>query len=148
MFWFIWFISIIQQIVTAIRCNDLQTPVKRLANERHKLKMGGIERHHSIYRDLLFLAVIAIGRQNSDLSNFHQEYASVFDQLSEKECNMYFRNQDLPPSATTMLCRAYFKPLILISWHKQQRIVAEMLRITTIPYRRSLFWDMDLVYFL
>lgn len=76
--------------------------------------MGGIERSHSIYRDILFLALIAIGRNNVDMTTFHREYAAIFDKLTEKECNMLYRNQDLPPSAAMLLCRAYFKPLILL----------------------------------
>lgn len=76
--------------------------------------MGGIERSHSLYRDILFLALTAIGRPNVDLATFHREYAAAFDKLSERECNMYYRNQDLPPSAATILCRAYFKPLMLL----------------------------------
>lgn len=105
--------SVIQQIISAIRCNDLLTPVKRLANERHKLQNNGVNRTHSIYRDILFLALTAIGRSNVDLATFHREYASIFDKLTEKECKMFYRNQDLPPSAATIFCRAYFKPLLL-----------------------------------
>ncbi|KRF94110.1 DENN domain-containing protein Crag isoform X2 [Drosophila mojavensis] len=105
--------NVIQQILSAIRCNDLATPLKRLANERHKLKSSGVERSHSFYRDILFLALTAIGRANVDMATFHREYAAVFDKLTERECNMYYRNQDLPPSASTIFCRAYFKPLLL-----------------------------------
>ncbi|KAH8289587.1 hypothetical protein KR054_007452 [Drosophila jambulina] len=105
--------NVIQQIISAIRCNDLATPLKRLANERHKLKSDGVERSHSFYRDILFLALTAIGRTNVDLATFHREYAAVFDKLTERECNMYYRNQDLPPSASTIFCRAYFRPLLL-----------------------------------
>lgn len=107
------FSSVIQQIISAIRCNDLGTPLKRLANERHKLKSNGVERSHSFYRDILFLALTAMGRANVDLATFHREYAAVFDKLTERECNMYYRNQDLPPSASTIFCRAYFRPLLL-----------------------------------
>lgn len=109
----LFFCSVIQQILSAIRCNDLATPLKRLANERYKLKNNGVERSHSLYRDILFLALTAIGRANVDLATFHREYAAVFDKLTERECNMYYRNQDLPPSASTIFCRAYFKPLLL-----------------------------------
>ncbi|XP_065083443.1 DENN domain-containing protein Crag isoform X2 [Ochlerotatus camptorhynchus] len=105
--------AVMQQVIASIRCSDLLTPVKRLANERHKLKHRGVDRTHSIYRDLLFLALIAIGRSNIDLISFHREYAAVFDKLTEKECNMYYRSQDLPPSSAAIFCRAYFKPLML-----------------------------------
>lgn len=89
------------------------TPVKRLANERDKLKHRGVDRPHSIYRDILFLALTAIGESNVDMSFFHREYAAVFDKLTEKECNTYYRSQDLPPSNAAICCRAYFKPLLL-----------------------------------
>ncbi|XP_052849229.1 DENN domain-containing protein Crag isoform X1 [Drosophila gunungcola] len=105
--------NVIQQIISAIRVNDFATPLKRLANERHKLKSNGVERSHSFYRDILFLALTAIGRSNVDLATFHRDYAAVFDKLTERECNMYYRNQDLPPSASTIFCRAYFRPLLL-----------------------------------
>lgn len=105
--------AVMQQVIASIRCNDLLTPIKRLANERHKLKHRGVDRTHSIYRDILFLAFIAIGRSNIDLISFHREYAAVFDKLTEKECNTYYRSQDLPPSSAAIFCRAYFKPLML-----------------------------------
>lgn len=105
--------SVIQQVISAIRCNDLLMPVKRLATERDKLKLRGVDRMHSIYRDILFLALTAIGRSNIDMAFFHREYAAVFDKLTEVECNTYYRSQDLPPSSTAMCCRAYFKPLQL-----------------------------------
>ncbi|XP_055635236.1 DENN domain-containing protein Crag isoform X1 [Toxorhynchites rutilus septentrionalis] len=105
--------AVMQQVIASIRCNDLLTPVKRLANERHKLKHRGVDRTHSIYRDILFLAFIAIGRPNIDLISFHREYAAVFDKLTEKECNTFYRSQDLPPSSSAIFCRAYFRPLML-----------------------------------
>ncbi|XP_049281362.1 DENN domain-containing protein Crag isoform X1 [Anopheles funestus] len=105
--------TVMQQIIASIRCNDLLTPVKRLANERQKLKHRGVDRTHSIYRDMLFLAFIEIGRADIDLISFHREYAAVFEKLTEKECNTFYRSQDLPPSPTAIFCRAYFKPLLL-----------------------------------
>ncbi|KAG4076369.1 hypothetical protein HA402_005812 [Bradysia odoriphaga] len=105
--------TVIQQVITSLRCSDLLTPVKRLATERDKLKLRGVDRSHSIYRDILFLALTAIGRSNIDMAFFHREYAAVFDKLTEIECNTYYRSQDLPPSAAAMCCRAYFKPLQL-----------------------------------
>lgn len=110
---FFFCISVIQQVISALRCNDLSTPIKRLATERDKLKLRGVDRSHSIYRDILFLAFTAIGHANIDMAFFHREYAAVFDKLTEIECNTYYRSQDLPPSPTVMCCRAYFKPLQL-----------------------------------
>lgn len=115
-----WFCRVIQQVISAVRCNDLLTPVRRLANERHKLKGRGVDRTHSIYRDILFLALTAIGRANIDMGFFHREYALVFDKLTEKECKTYYRSQDLPPAAAAICCRAYFKPLLL-PWQLDNR---------------------------
>lgn len=105
--------SVIQQVISALRCNDLLTPIKRLAIERDKLKLRGVNRSHSIYRDILFLAFTAIGRPHIDMPFFHREYATAFDKLTEHECNTYYRTQDLPLSAAAICCRAYFKPLQL-----------------------------------
>lgn len=90
------------------------TPVKKLANERHKLLNNrGVDRTHSIYREILFLALTAIGHSNIDMEFFHREYIHVFDKLTKDECNTYYRAQDLPPSTTSLACRAYFRPLML-----------------------------------
>lgn len=105
--------SVIQQVLSALRCNDLSTPVKRLATERDKLKHRGVDRTHSIYRDILFLALTAIGRTHLDMAHFQREYAAAFDKLTQHECNTYYRSQDLPPSAAAICCRAYFRPLQL-----------------------------------
>lgn len=102
-------------MISSIRCNDLMTPVKRLANERSKLKNRGVERTYSIYRDILFLAFVAIGRDNIDVHAFHREYATVFDKLktTEKKDNLY-HSQDFPPTNSALFCRAFFKPLLLL----------------------------------
>jgi DENN domain-containing protein 4 len=114
-FFFSFFHRTIQQMISSIRCNDLMTPVKRLANERNKLKNRGVERTHSIYRDILFLAFVAIGRDNIDVQAFHREYAAVFEKLTliEKKDNLY-HSQDLPPTSSALFCRAFFKPLLLL----------------------------------
>jgi hypothetical protein len=93
----------------------LTTPVKKLANERNKLKNRGVERTHSIYRDILFLALVAIGREHIDVQAFHREYATVFEKLTiiEQKENLY-HSQDLPPTSSALFCRAFFKPLLLI----------------------------------
>jgi len=109
------FCRTIQQIISSIRCNDLMTPVKRLASERFKLKNRGVERTHSIYRDILFLAFVAIGRENIDVQMFHREYAMVFEKLTmiERKENLY-HSQDLPPTSSALFCRAFFRPLLLL----------------------------------
>lgn len=93
----------------------MATPIKRLANERHKMLKNGsanADKSHSIYRDILFLALTAIGRFNIDMAYFHREYAAVFEKLTERE-RAFYRGRDYPPTVTTICCRGYFKPLLL-----------------------------------
>lgn len=109
--------TVIQQVISALRCSDLSTPIKKLANERHKMSKssGGVavaNKSHSIYREILFLALTAIGRYNIDMTFFHKEYAAVFEKLTERE-RTFYRGRDYPPTVTTICCRGYFKPLLL-----------------------------------
>lgn len=107
--------TVIQQVLSALRCSDMATPIKRLANARNRTgKSGGSgpDRNHSIYRDILFLALTAIGHNNIDMAFFHQEYAAAFEKLTDKE-RAFYRRRDLPPSVTSVYCRAYFTPLLL-----------------------------------
>lgn len=94
----------------------MATPIKKLANERHKMSKsgggGGVEKSHSIYRDILFLALSTIGRYNIDMTFFHKEYAAVFEKLTERE-RAFYRGRDYPPTVTTICCRGYFRPLLL-----------------------------------
>lgn len=99
--------------MTSIRCNDLTEPLKRLAEERQKLEQKGVQRMHSIYRDILFLALIVAGQSSIDFGAFHREYANAYERLNEKECKNLFKNYDAPTSQTVICCRHYFKQLLL-----------------------------------
>lgn len=54
-----------QAIITDVRHNDLVDPIKRVALERSKIQ-GDQLAPFSIYRDILFLAFIVLGRSNID----------------------------------------------------------------------------------
>lgn len=102
-----------QNIIGSVRCNDLLEPLKRLANERQKLQiLRGVDKTHSTYRDILFLAFKVLGRSNIDLIAFDKEYASAFERLPDKSGKLY-RPQDKPLSLAAIYCRHYFKPLTL-----------------------------------
>lgn len=53
-----------QAVITYVRCNDLAEPIIRVALERSKHQTGDYS--FSIYRDILFLAFIVLGRTNID----------------------------------------------------------------------------------
>ncbi|KAK4881396.1 hypothetical protein RN001_004715 [Aquatica leii] len=105
---------VMQSILVGVHSNDLLEPLKRLGMERQKIqKVRGLDRTHSIYRDILFLACKALGRANIDLNAFDKEYALAFSRLPERN-NKLYRAQDRPLSLGSSYCRQYFKPLSLI----------------------------------
>lgn len=105
--------SVMQSILGSVHCNDLLEPLKRLAMERQKIqKVRGMDKTHSIYRDIMFLACKALGRSNIDLNAFDKEYAHAFGRLPERNSKLY-RRQDYPLVIASSYCRQYFKPLSL-----------------------------------
>jgi len=55
-----------ERVISGIQSSDLSDPIKRVAAERLKLKSHGVNHNYSLYRDILFLAFVAIGRENID----------------------------------------------------------------------------------
>ncbi|KAF5299327.1 hypothetical protein FQA39_LY02500 [Lamprigera yunnana] len=105
---------VMQSVLLGVHSNDLLEPLKRLGMERQKIqKVRGMDRTHSIYRDILFLACKALGRSNIDLNAFDKEYALAFSRLPERN-NKLYKAQDRPLSLGSSYCRQYFKPLSLI----------------------------------
>lgn len=62
--------SVLQQLLSGIQYNDMLRPLKLLSSElvKRRTKTGAVARHHGIYRELLFLSFVAIGRENIDQS--------------------------------------------------------------------------------
>ena len=57
-----------QNVITYVRRNDLAEPIKRVALERNRNR-NSEQTPFSIYRDILFLAFIVLGRSNIDQGN-------------------------------------------------------------------------------
>ena len=55
-----------QAIVNSIMLNDVIDPIRLLMNERRKQRQQGKARFRSLYRDILFLSLVALGRENID----------------------------------------------------------------------------------
>lgn len=51
-----------QKVISCLQCSNMGEPLKFLAVERQKLKTRG----HSLYREILFLGITALGRDNID----------------------------------------------------------------------------------
>lgn len=66
----------------------------------------------SIYREVLFLTLVALGQDNIDLTAFDREYRRAFEKLPSKYDSLVHKC-DRPPSVTTNICRKLFRELKL-----------------------------------
>jgi len=99
---------VLQKVLSCLQCSDLTEPLKCLAQERQKLKGRG----HSLYREILFLAITALGRENIDQGAFDREYQMAFERIPSKDPKLYLKC-DNPPSVASLCCRQHFRPLEL-----------------------------------
>ncbi|KAM3965518.1 LOW QUALITY PROTEIN: DENN domain-containing protein Crag [Aphomia sociella] len=98
--------SIVLTVLNGLLSNDLADALRKLASWRETT--AGNKRYHSYYRDILFLAMAALGEYNIDLVALQREYTRALEQLGDDA-----RPQDQPPSPTAICCRHYFKRLAL-----------------------------------
>ncbi|XP_050536920.1 DENN domain-containing protein Crag isoform X2 [Daktulosphaira vitifoliae] len=107
--------NLMTKVIASIRRNNLTDPLKKLAFERNKLRGNDLSHSHSLYRDILFLTITAIGRENIDISAFDQEYLIAFENLSENESKILLKC-DHPISIGSQYCRHLFKELELSNY--------------------------------
>ncbi|XP_036140650.1 DENN domain-containing protein Crag isoform X3 [Monomorium pharaonis] len=100
--------TLMQAVITYVRCNDLAEPIIRVALERSKHQID--DPPFSIYRDILFLAFTILGRTNIDQGVFDREYSLSLEKFSENEEKLLHKI-DAPPTMMSVYCRYYFKQL-------------------------------------
>ncbi|XP_061077823.1 LOW QUALITY PROTEIN: C-myc promoter-binding protein [Conger conger] len=97
--------EVLQSVVKSIRKNDVYGPMS------HVLQLLGdtlgVRRQRSLYRDILFLSLVALGKDNIDIDAFDREYKSAYDRLTPNQVKLT-HNCDRPPSAGVMECRRTF----------------------------------------
>ncbi|KAF9412445.1 hypothetical protein HW555_009048 [Spodoptera exigua] len=76
-------------VLNGLLSNDLTDSLSKLAAWRENTSTN--KRYHSFYRDILFLAMAALGEHNIDLIALQREYTRALDQLGGEA-----RPQDLP----------------------------------------------------
>ncbi|KAL2088331.1 hypothetical protein ACEWY4_015230 [Coilia grayii] len=97
--------EVLQGVVRSIQRNDIHTPMCQILQLlTHTL---GLRRQRSLYRDILFLSLVALGRDNIDIDAFDREYKLAYDRLSPTQVKMT-HNCDRPPSTGVMECRKTF----------------------------------------
>lgn len=92
--------------------SELFTPIKMLLKERLVSRIN----YSSIYREILFLILVALEREHIDLDSFDSEYRNSFKNLlkqSKFQTNDSILASDRPPNNLAVWCRRLFSPLNL-----------------------------------
>uniref|UniRef100_A0A669C6U7 DENN/MADD domain containing 4A n=1 Tax=Oreochromis niloticus TaxID=8128 RepID=A0A669C6U7_ORENI len=98
-------VELLQGFVRSIKKSDVHQPMSQIIQ-----LLGpelGFKRQRSLYRDLLFLALVALGKNNINISAFDREYKLAYDRLTPNLVKLT-HNCDRPPGAGVMECRRTF----------------------------------------
>ncbi|XP_056622960.1 C-myc promoter-binding protein isoform X3 [Triplophysa dalaica] len=98
-------LELLQSVVKSIQKNDVYHPMSQILQ-----LMGtrlGFVRQRSLYRDILFLSLVALGKSSINIDAFDREYKMAYDRLTPSQVKMT-HNCDRPPSAGVMECRRTF----------------------------------------
>ncbi|KAK0149403.1 DENN domain-containing protein 4C [Merluccius polli] len=103
-------LKLLQTIVRNIQTNDVYGPIDLLIREIKRRPRAW--RHRSIYREILFLALVALGRENIDVEAFDREYRQAYDKLSPEKLKT-LRVYDKPPNPSAQWClKCFGSPII------------------------------------
>uniref|UniRef100_G1SU64 DENN domain containing 4A n=1 Tax=Oryctolagus cuniculus TaxID=9986 RepID=G1SU64_RABIT len=92
-------------IVKSIKMNDVYGPMSQILETLSKCPH--FKRQRSLYREILFLSLVALGRENIDIDAFDKEYKMAYDRLTPSQVRST-HNCDRPPSTGVMECRKTF----------------------------------------
>uniref|UniRef100_A0AAQ4QTD0 DENN/MADD domain containing 4C n=1 Tax=Gasterosteus aculeatus aculeatus TaxID=481459 RepID=A0AAQ4QTD0_GASAC len=98
--------TLLNTIVRNIQTNDIYGPINLLIREI-KRRPEGVKRQRSIYREILFLSLVALGKENIDVEAFDREYRSAYDELSAEQLKS-LHLIDRPPSPSVQWCLKCF----------------------------------------
>ncbi|XP_069737289.1 DENN domain-containing protein 4C isoform X2 [Phaenicophaeus curvirostris] len=100
--------TLLENIKLSIQHNDVDKPINLLLQ---KVKPD-VKRQRSFYREILFLSLVSLGRENIDIEVFDSEYRLAYKKLP-KDILEKMQKIDAPPSSRVECCRKYFgAPLI------------------------------------
>ncbi|XP_040885380.1 C-myc promoter-binding protein-like isoform X2 [Toxotes jaculatrix] len=97
--------ELLQSVVKSIQRNDVSRPMAKLLQLLGQTL--GVKRQRSLYRDVLFLSLVALGKDNIDIDAFDREYKLAYDRLTPSLVKLT-HNCDRPPSTGVMECRRTF----------------------------------------
>nr|XP_055157953.1 DENN domain-containing protein 4C isoform X2 [Nyctereutes procyonoides] len=100
--------TLVETIRQSIQHNDVLKPINLLS----QLIKPDMKRQRSLYREILFLSLVSLGRENIDIEAFDNEYGLAYNNLSSESLEK-LQNIDAPPSISVQWCRKCFgAPLI------------------------------------
>uniref|UniRef100_A0A2K5K8Z3 UDENN domain-containing protein n=1 Tax=Colobus angolensis palliatus TaxID=336983 RepID=A0A2K5K8Z3_COLAP len=100
--------TLVETIRQSIQHNNVLKPINLLSQQMKP----GMKRQRSLYREILFLSLVSLGRENIDIEAFDNEYGIAYNSLSS-EILEKLQKIDAPPSASVEWCRKCFgAPLI------------------------------------
>ncbi|XP_036116861.1 DENN domain-containing protein 4C isoform X1 [Molossus molossus] len=100
--------TLVETIRQSIQHNDVLKPINLLSQQMKPDK----KRQRSLYREILFLSLVSLGRENIDIEAFDNEYGLAYNNLSS-EILEKLQKIDVPPSVSVEWCRKCFgAPLI------------------------------------
>ncbi|CAM5145876.1 unnamed protein product [Eretmochelys imbricata] len=97
--------ELLRSMVKSIKMNDVYGPMSQILERLNKWPQ--IKRQRSLYREILFLSLVALGRENIDIDAFDREYKMAYDRLTANQVKST-HNCDRPPSTGVMECRKIF----------------------------------------
>ncbi|XP_037351018.1 DENN domain-containing protein 4C isoform X2 [Talpa occidentalis] len=100
--------TLVETIRQSIQHNDVLKPIHLLSQQ----VKPDMKRQRSLYREILFLSLVSLGRENIDIEAFDNEYGLAYNSLSS-EILEKLQKIDAPPSISVEWCRKCFgAPLI------------------------------------
>ncbi|XP_049669184.1 C-myc promoter-binding protein isoform X7 [Accipiter gentilis] len=113
--------ELLRSMVKSIKMNDVYGPMSQILERLNKWPHIKRQRHlffflplndgkssrGSLYREILFLSLVALGRDNIDIDAFDREYKMAYDRLTANQVKNT-HNCDRPPSTGVMECRKIF----------------------------------------
>lgn len=97
--------ELLKSMVKSIKMNDVYGPMSQILETLSKCPH--FKRQRSLYREILFLSLVALGRENIDIDAFDKEYKTAYDRLTPSQVKST-HNCDRPPSTGVMECRKTF----------------------------------------
>ncbi|NWJ04325.1 MYCPP protein, partial [Crypturellus undulatus] len=97
--------ELLRSMVKSIKMNDVYGPMSQILERLNK--WPHTKRQRSLYREILFLSLVALGRDNIDIDAFDREYKMAYDRLTANQVKNT-HNCDRPPSTGVMECRKIF----------------------------------------